>query len=57
MYIYIYADDCNLKSHKSNQSIVNKNFTYLQKWFCDNYMALNPEKILLHDFWFEYHQK
>ena len=43
-----YADDTALYSvHKNrvlNQSILRKNFMYLQKWFHDNYMVLNPGK-------------
>ena len=33
-----------LKNHILNQSILKKNFTYLQKWFHDNYMVFNPGK-------------
>ena len=56
-----YADDTALysvqRNHILNQSILKKNFMYLQKRFHDNYMVLNPEEMLLYDFWFEYHQK
>ena len=43
-----YADDTALYSiqnnPKSNQAILNYNFTTLQKWFYENYMVLNPIK-------------
>ena len=43
-----YADDTALysvqKNHILNQHIFKKNFMYLQKWFHDNYMVLNPGK-------------
>ena len=43
-----YADDTALysvqKNHILNQSILQKNFMYLQKWFHDNYMVLIPVK-------------
>ena len=43
-----YADTTALysvqKTHIFNQSALNKNFTYLQKWFHENYMVLNPGK-------------
>ena len=32
------------KIHIPNQSIVKKNFMYLQKWFHDNYLGLNMGK-------------
>ena len=43
-----YADGTTLYSiqnnPKSNQAILNYNFTTLQNWFCENYMVLNPNK-------------
>ena len=43
-----YADDTALysihKNHISNQSVLKRNFIYLQKWFYENYMVLNPVK-------------
>ena len=43
-----YADNTALysvsKNHILNQSILKRNFMYLQNWFCDNYMILNPGK-------------
>ena len=43
-----YADDTTLYSiqnnPKSNQAILNYNFTTLQKWVYENYMVLNPSK-------------
>ena len=43
-----YADGTTLHSiqnnPKSNQAILNYNFTTLQNWFCENYMVLNPSK-------------
>ena len=43
-----YADDTALysisKTHFLNQSVLKKNFMYVQKWFHDNYMVLNPVK-------------
>ena len=32
------------KNHILNQSILTRNFVYLQKWFHDHYMVLNPGK-------------
>ena len=43
-----YADGTTLYSvgenHNPNESILNKNFLSLQKWFYDNFMVLNPGK-------------
>ena len=42
-----YADDTALYSvekHIFKQLILTKNSTYLQKWYYDNYMGLNPGK-------------
>ena len=32
------------RNHILNQFIFKKNFVYLQKWFHDNYIVLNPGK-------------
>ena len=43
-----YVDDTTLysvqKNNILNQSILNKDFMHLQKWFHDNYIVLNPGK-------------
>ena len=43
-----YADGTTLYSvgenHNPNESILNKKFLSLQKWFYDNFMVLNPGK-------------
>lgn len=42
-----YADDTALYSvekHIFKQLVLTKNSTYLQKWYCDNHMGLNPGK-------------
>ena len=43
-----YADGITLyliqNNSKSNQAILNYNFTTLEKWFYQNYMVLNPSK-------------
>ena len=48
VFLSNYADENALyyvqKNHILNQSILKKNFMYLQKWFRDNYMVLNPGK-------------
>ena len=48
LFLGYYADDTTLYSiqnnPKSNQAILNYNFTTLQKWFYENYMVLNPIK-------------
>ena len=46
--LYNYVDDTTLYSngenHNTNRDILNRNFLSLEKWFYDNYMALNPGK-------------
>ena len=47
-FLSSYADDTALyyvqQNHILNQSILKKNFIYLQKWFHENHMVLNPGK-------------